>query len=165
MIAGKGGSNWKYAWIPVVGPILGGSLAGLFHQVVFEGGPKSRAGLIAYPVVPPNDKPILTIKKPTINGFNPEMIGTFVLVFGILAIGANKFADGLNPFIVGFLIDVPIISLKRFANVFGIAGPVANTPNFVPGSSVSCRWIKSIYRRFLNCKYWFIIRWDNRIRN
>ena len=33
-----------------------------------------------------------------------EMIGTFVLVFGILAIGANKFADGLNPFIVGFLI-------------------------------------------------------------
>ena len=32
------------------------------------------------------------------------MIGTFVLVFGILAIGANKFADGLNPFIVGFLI-------------------------------------------------------------
>ncbi|PEM36922.1 glycerol uptake facilitator protein GlpF [Bacillus pseudomycoides] len=36
-IPGKGGSNWKYAWIPVVGPILGGSLAGLFHQVVFEG--------------------------------------------------------------------------------------------------------------------------------
>lgn len=33
-----------------------------------------------------------------------EMIGTFVLVLGILAIGANKFADGLNPFIVGFLI-------------------------------------------------------------
>ncbi|EOW9530159.1 MIP/aquaporin family protein [Bacillus cytotoxicus] len=36
-IAGKGGSNWKYAWIPVVGPILGGSLAGVFHQVVFDG--------------------------------------------------------------------------------------------------------------------------------
>lgn len=33
-----------------------------------------------------------------------EIIGTFVLVLGILAIGANKFADGLNPFIVGFLI-------------------------------------------------------------
>lgn len=33
-----------------------------------------------------------------------EMIGTFVLVVGILAIGANKFTDGLNPFIVGFLI-------------------------------------------------------------
>ncbi|CEH30974.1 glycerol transporter [Aneurinibacillus migulanus] len=33
-----------------------------------------------------------------------EIIGTFVLVLGILAIGANKFADGLNPFVVGFLI-------------------------------------------------------------
>lgn len=33
-----------------------------------------------------------------------EMIGTFILVLGILAIGANKFADGLNPFVVGFLI-------------------------------------------------------------
>ncbi|RDI47364.1 MIP/aquaporin family protein [Falsibacillus pallidus] len=33
-----------------------------------------------------------------------EMIGTFVLVVGILSIGANKFTDGLNPFIVGFLI-------------------------------------------------------------
>ena len=43
-IAGKGGSNWKYAWIPVVGPILGASLAGLFHQVVFEG--KQNAALI-----------------------------------------------------------------------------------------------------------------------
>ncbi|MBN6187482.1 aquaporin family protein [Aneurinibacillus sp. BA2021] len=33
-----------------------------------------------------------------------EMIGTFILVLGILAIGANRFADGLNPFIVGLLI-------------------------------------------------------------
>ncbi|UOY92053.1 aquaporin family protein [Ectobacillus sp. JY-23] len=33
-----------------------------------------------------------------------ELIGTFILVFGILAIGANKFTDGLNPFIVGFLV-------------------------------------------------------------
>ncbi|WLR51392.1 MIP/aquaporin family protein [Bacillus tianshenii] len=33
-----------------------------------------------------------------------EVIGTFVLVLGILAIGANKFTEGLNPLIVGFLI-------------------------------------------------------------
>jgi glycerol uptake facilitator protein len=26
-IAGKGGSNWGYAWVPVVGPMLGASLA------------------------------------------------------------------------------------------------------------------------------------------
>lgn len=36
-IAGKGSSNWKYAWVPVVGPILGGSLGGLFYKTVFVG--------------------------------------------------------------------------------------------------------------------------------
>jgi len=33
-----------------------------------------------------------------------EIIGTFVLVLGILFIGANEFTEGLNPLIVGFLI-------------------------------------------------------------
>jgi len=33
-----------------------------------------------------------------------EIIGTFVLVSGLLFIGANKFTEGLNPLIVGFLI-------------------------------------------------------------
>lgn len=35
-IPGKGSSNWGYSWIPVVGPILGGSLAGVFYDTVFE---------------------------------------------------------------------------------------------------------------------------------
>lgn len=34
-IAGKGGSNWKYAWIPVVGPLVGGVSGALFYQQVF----------------------------------------------------------------------------------------------------------------------------------
>jgi glycerol uptake facilitator protein len=33
-----------------------------------------------------------------------EVIGTFVLVFGLLFIGANEFAVGLNPLVVGALI-------------------------------------------------------------
>ncbi|MCP3028151.1 MIP/aquaporin family protein [Halobacillus sp. A5] len=33
-----------------------------------------------------------------------EIVGTFVLVMGILFIGANEFTDGLNPIIVGLLI-------------------------------------------------------------
>ncbi|MFD2683144.1 MIP/aquaporin family protein [Bacillus seohaeanensis] len=33
-----------------------------------------------------------------------EMIGTFVLVMGLLFIGANQFTEGLNPAIVGLLI-------------------------------------------------------------
>lgn len=34
-IKGKGGSNWGYAWVPVVAPILGGVLAGLLSLVLF----------------------------------------------------------------------------------------------------------------------------------
>ncbi|WP_208559155.1 MIP/aquaporin family protein [Marinilactibacillus kalidii] len=33
-----------------------------------------------------------------------EAIGTFVLVFGIMAFGQNSFTDGLNPLVVGVLI-------------------------------------------------------------
>ncbi|ERJ11634.1 Glycerol uptake facilitator protein [Haloplasma contractile SSD-17B] len=34
-VPNKGGSNWKYAWIPVVGPIIGGALAAAFYLVFF----------------------------------------------------------------------------------------------------------------------------------
>ncbi|EIT83817.1 MIP family channel protein [Fictibacillus macauensis ZFHKF-1] len=34
-IKGKGGSNWKYAWIPIVGPIFGGIFGALFYKAVF----------------------------------------------------------------------------------------------------------------------------------
>ncbi|KIL37646.1 glycerol transporter [Cohnella kolymensis] len=40
-----------------------------------------------------------------------EIIGTFILVLGIMAIGANNFADGVNPLIVGFLVVVIGMSL------------------------------------------------------
>ncbi|MFG2530755.1 MIP/aquaporin family protein [Streptomyces sp. NPDC048516] len=31
----KGGSDWGYAWVPVVGPLIGGALAGGIYQVAF----------------------------------------------------------------------------------------------------------------------------------
>ena len=31
----KGGSGWSYAWVPVVGPLLGGVIAGGLYQVAF----------------------------------------------------------------------------------------------------------------------------------
>jgi glycerol uptake facilitator protein len=34
-IAGKGGSDWNYAWVPIVGPIIGGVLAALFYRAVW----------------------------------------------------------------------------------------------------------------------------------
>ncbi|SEP16471.1 MIP/aquaporin family protein [Aquisalimonas asiatica] len=37
-IAGKGGSNWQYAWVPVIGPLIGGAAGGLFYAFVFEQG-------------------------------------------------------------------------------------------------------------------------------
>ena len=33
-IAGKGGSDWSYAPIPIVGPLLGGALAGLLLKIL-----------------------------------------------------------------------------------------------------------------------------------
>jgi glycerol uptake facilitator protein len=30
-IAGKGGSDWGYSWIPVVGPLIGATIAALLY--------------------------------------------------------------------------------------------------------------------------------------
>ncbi len=38
-IAGKGDSDWGYAWIPVVGPLIGGVLGTLAFQLLFTNGP------------------------------------------------------------------------------------------------------------------------------
>ncbi|WP_026675417.1 MIP/aquaporin family protein [Alkalihalobacterium bogoriense] len=37
-IAGKGSSDWSYAWIPVVGPVIGGILGARFYHSLFTGG-------------------------------------------------------------------------------------------------------------------------------
>src|SRR5207344_3082569 len=29
-IPGKGGSDWSYAWVPVIGPLIGGAIAAIF---------------------------------------------------------------------------------------------------------------------------------------
>lgn len=61
-----------------------------------------------------------------------EVIGTFVLVLGILAIGANEFTKGLNPLIVGFLIVAIGISLGGTTgyaiNPARDLGPESRTP-------------------------------------
>ena len=36
-IAGKGPSDWGYAWVPVVGPLIGGALGGLAFNVFYPG--------------------------------------------------------------------------------------------------------------------------------
>jgi glycerol uptake facilitator protein len=34
-IPGKGSSDWEYAWIPVVGPLIGGAIAAVFYQALY----------------------------------------------------------------------------------------------------------------------------------
>jgi glycerol uptake facilitator protein len=34
-IAGKGGSDWAYSWVPVIGPLIGGVLGGLAFKAFF----------------------------------------------------------------------------------------------------------------------------------
>jgi glycerol uptake facilitator protein len=36
-IAGKGSSDWRYAWVPVVGPLAGGGLAALAFSAFYPG--------------------------------------------------------------------------------------------------------------------------------
>lgn len=50
------------------------------------------------------------IRHPLSN-LTSEIIGTFILVLGILMIGANEFTEGLNPLIVGALIIAIGLSL------------------------------------------------------
>jgi glycerol uptake facilitator protein len=34
-VPGKGGSDWEYSWVPVVGPLIGGALAAVVYYVAF----------------------------------------------------------------------------------------------------------------------------------
>ncbi|WP_028596433.1 MIP/aquaporin family protein [Paenibacillus assamensis] len=86
----------SYIVAQMIGAILGAVIVYLHylpHWKVTED-PATKLGIFA--TGPAIDHPFSNVIS--------EMIGTFILVLGILAIGANKFADGLNPFIVGFLI-------------------------------------------------------------
>jgi glycerol uptake facilitator protein len=34
-IAGKGGSDWQYSWVPVIGPLIGGAAAALIYKALW----------------------------------------------------------------------------------------------------------------------------------
>ena len=85
-------------------------------------GPISRAGLIAYPVKPPNDIPTETIIP------NTNMLPSPI---------SPAPATLLIPLIANTKIKVPIISLKKFKGLSSIDGAVQNTPLFVGPSSVA----------------------------
>ena len=45
-IAGKGGSDWGYSWIPVVGPLIGAAIAALLYTALVADGSRLLTGRI-----------------------------------------------------------------------------------------------------------------------
>src|ERR1700692_3978189 len=87
-------------------------------------GPKSRAGLIAYPVVAPGDSPMPKKGHPTRNGFKPAtapVVRTSLEVTDPTRMTSTK---------------VAAISLKRLKPKERMAGAVQNTASFAVGSCV-----------------------------
>lgn len=94
----------KFSWAQVgsyilaqmIGAILGGIVVYLMYLPHWSETEDPGAKLAVFSTGP-------AIRNTAANLIS-EIIGTFILVLGILAIGANEFAPGLNTLIVGFLI-------------------------------------------------------------
>ncbi|MCD8511215.1 MAG: aquaporin family protein [Bacillus sp. (in: Bacteria)] len=92
-----------YIVAQMLGAIIGATLVWLHYYPHWKETKDKGAKLAVFATAP-------AIRHTPANLFS-EILGTFVLVLGILAIGANQFTDGLNPLIVGFLIVVIGLSL------------------------------------------------------
>lgn len=96
--------NFPWADVPMyilaqlIGAILGAILVYFMYLPHWKGTTDPEAKLGVFATMP-------AIKHPLSN-LIAEMIGTFALVLGILALGTNEIVDGLNPFLVGMLIVV-----------------------------------------------------------
>jgi glycerol uptake facilitator protein len=106
-VTGAGGFEWAqvptYIAAQMLGAIVGACLVFLQykpHYAMTEDQGSKLATFATGPAV-----------RDTTSNFIGEFIGTFVLMFGLSAIGANKFAEGVNPLAVGVLISVIGLSL------------------------------------------------------
>lgn len=106
-LALEGSFPWKDVPVYIAGQMIGamiGAVVVYLHYLPHwkaTDDPAAKLGVFStYPSIPH-----------TFGNMISEVIGTFVLVLGILAIGANEFTKGLNPLIVGFLIVAIGISL------------------------------------------------------
>lgn len=92
-----------YIIAQVIGAIIGASIVYFQYLPHWEETEDPAAKLSVFATIP-------AIRHPLSNLVS-EVIGTFVLVLGLLAIGANEFTEGLNPLIVGALIVAIGVSL------------------------------------------------------
>jgi glycerol uptake facilitator protein len=98
--AAQGAFPWAkvpmYILAQILGGIIGGTMVWLHYLPHWKGTENQAAKLAVFCTGP-------AIRSKWANLLS-EIIGTFVLITGLLFIGANKFTEGLNPLIVGFLI-------------------------------------------------------------
>ena len=99
-LASVGAFDWAmvpgYIGAQMVGAIIGATLVWLMYLPHWEQTEDKAAKLGIFCTAP-------AIRNTTGN-FISEFIGTFMLTFGIMSIGANKLADGIGPFMVALLI-------------------------------------------------------------
>ncbi len=92
-----------YITAQMIGAILGATIAYLNYLPHWSKTEDAGAKLAVFSTSP-------AVRSPFSN-FLSEMIGTFVLLLGLMFIGANQFTEGLNPLIVGLLIVAIGVSL------------------------------------------------------
>jgi glycerol uptake facilitator protein len=92
-----------YVLAQMIGAFIGGVIVFLHYLPHWEATADKDAKLAVFSTGP-------AIRNPVANLIS-EIIGTAVLVFGLLGIGVNEFASGLNPLIVGFFIVAIGLSL------------------------------------------------------
>ena len=85
-----------YISAQLIGAIIGATIVYFHFLPHWKVTEDKDAKLAAFATAP-------AIRRSFANLFS-EISGTFILVFGLMAIGSNEFTDGLNPLIVGFLV-------------------------------------------------------------
>lgn len=87
-----------YIVAQMIGAFLGAVLVYLVYLPHWGATDNPEAKLAVFSTMPAINHPLSNLIT--------EIIGTFALVLGILALGTNNMTDGLNPFVVGLLIVV-----------------------------------------------------------
>ena len=99
-LAATGQFDWAnvpiYVTAQMFGAILGAEFVWLHYLPHWERTSDPAAKLAVFCTAP--------AIRHTKGNFISEFIGTFVLLFGLSALGANRFAEGLNPLAVGALV-------------------------------------------------------------
>ncbi len=99
-LAAEGSFPWArvpgYLLAQLLGAIVGAKLVWLHYLPHWSRTPDQATKLAVFCTSP--------AIRSTWSNLLTEIIGTFVLVGGVLFIGANKFTDGLNPIVVGALV-------------------------------------------------------------